>query len=252
MKKEKASERFELPRSKKEFDRRLEAAKFASLAEFAAGAGHDLNNPLAAIMGRAQLLLRDEPDAGRRAELAAICANVHRAQEMISDLRLVSQAPSPEFQTVSFPVVLQELRERFAFPFSQHEISWEVAYSLPGDMSAAVEMEADPVQLQVLFGALVRNSIRAVTKHGTIRVSVSVPEPGMLAARISDTGHGVPEAIRGMIFDPFFSSYPAGRGLGFGLTKARQIARMHGGDVVFEEEAQETTFLVTLRIVCSL
>ncbi len=241
---------FKLPRSRKEFEQRLEAAKFASLAEFAAGAGHDLNNPLAAILGRAQMLLAQETDAGKRAELAAICANVHRAQEMIFDLRLVAQAPAPEFRKIFLADLLEDIPRRFTHAFSQQEIVWEVTVSLPPEVwecSPRVELEADPVQMQVLFRALVQNSLRAIGHGGAIRVAVSVPQPPeMLEIRVSDTGHGVPEDIRGMIFDPFFSSYQSGRGLGFGLTKARQIARMHGGDVIFEETTAETTFLVTL------
>ena len=63
---------------------------------------------------------------------------------------------------------------------------------------------------------------------------------------VSDSGPGIPPEIRPLIFDPYFSSYQSGRGLGFGLTKARIIAQMHGGDVTLDESAPETTFVVEL------
>ena len=63
------------------------------LAEFSAGAGHDLNNPLAAISGRVQMMLREESDPAKRADLAVILTQVKRAQDMITDLRLTSRPP---------------------------------------------------------------------------------------------------------------------------------------------------------------
>src|SRR5580704_14136249 len=78
----------------------LEAEKLAALAEFAAGAGHEINNPLAVMAGRAQLLLRGETDPERRRDLAVIHAQAMRITEMIADMRLFAACPELERQTV--------------------------------------------------------------------------------------------------------------------------------------------------------
>ena len=73
-----------------------DAAKLEALAEFAAGAGHEINNPLATIIGRAQLLLKDERDPQRRQMLLAIGAQAYRIRDMIGDAMLFGRPPSPE------------------------------------------------------------------------------------------------------------------------------------------------------------
>src|SRR3990172_2542087 len=76
-----------------EFEQRLEREKLAALVEFAYGAAHEINNPLAHIAARAQTLLEDEPDPERRRKLAAIRRQAIRAHEMIADLMLFARPP---------------------------------------------------------------------------------------------------------------------------------------------------------------
>lgn len=89
-----------LARLEDQFQETLETEKLAAMAEFAAGAGHEINNPLAIIGGRAQLFLREETDPERRRELALINAQVKRAYEMIADMRLFARPPRPELASV--------------------------------------------------------------------------------------------------------------------------------------------------------
>ncbi len=101
-----------------DFSARLEEEKLAALAEFAAGAGHEINNPLAVISGRAQLFLRHERDPGRRRELAIINAQARRVYEMIADLMLFARPPQPalaEFNVAELVAsIAQELSPRAA------------------------------------------------------------------------------------------------------------------------------------------
>ena len=85
-----------LARLEADFDRAVESEKLEALVEFAAGAGHEINNPLTVISGRAQLLLRDETDPERRHALALIVAQAMRIHEMIADLMLFARPPRPE------------------------------------------------------------------------------------------------------------------------------------------------------------
>ncbi|MDO4575043.1 MAG: HAMP domain-containing sensor histidine kinase [Planctomycetia bacterium] len=212
------------------------------LAEFAAGAGHDLNNPLAAIGGRVQLLLQSETDAAKRYDLAAILAQVKRAQAMIADLRQIARPPLLEKKDVALRAFLERLGEDFQPECDERKIVWSLLWEPAGE----VVLGADPSQLHGIFQALIRNSLRAMANAGTLEIRVAA-RAKKVEIRVTDTGHGIAEEIRPLIFDPYYSSYQSGRGLGFGLTKARIFARLHGGEVVLESgEPGATTFLVTL------
>lgn len=224
------------------------------LAEFSAGAGHDLNNPLAAISGRVQLMLREETDSGKRADLAVILTQVKRAQDMIADLRLVARPPQPVKRNFALGAFWEKLRESYAVQLHEQGVEWTAEPDCATLESGAVGgnypgfLYADETQMTALFRALIRNSLRALGGPGFIRISWRMaPESALLEVRVTDSGHGVPRELRPFIFDPYFSSYQSGRGLGFGLTKARIIAQMHGGDVTLDDSQELTTFCVTLE-----
>ena len=210
------------------------------LAEFSAGAGHDLNNPLAAISARVQMMLREETSPAKRADLAVILTQVKRAQDMISDLRLTSRPPKPQKSEILLKAFVETLWESWADAFREQKV--EFLANGPADLY----INADETQMMVLFRALIKNSLRALGGAGTIRLTWDASKDGRVRIFVSDSGPGVPPEIRPLIFDPYFSSYQSGRGLGFGLTKARIIAQMHDGDVTLDESAAETTFVVEL------
>jgi len=223
------------------FQQAVERGKLEAMAEFAAGAGHEINNPLAIIAGRAQLLLRDEADCERRRELALINAQVKRAHEMIADMRLFARPPRPEpsrFDLVALvDAVMAELGPQAA----------ERATTLvrSGD-AGPLEIEADPAQLSVAMHALCRNAWEALGHGGRIDVVV---EGGLRTVRIrvTDNGPGISSEHLPHLFDPFFSARQAGRGLGLGLSKCWRIVTGHGGQIHVETQpARGTTFTIEL------
>ncbi len=224
------------------------------LAEFSAGAGHDLNNPLAAISGRVQLMLREETNPVKRADLAVILTQVKRAQDMIADLRLVARPPRPVKKNFALGAFWEKIRESYAVQFCEQGVKWSAEPDFAAFESGTIGenypgfLYADETQMTVLFRALIRNSLRALGGPGFIKISWrTIPESVFLEVRVTDSGHGIPREIRPFIFDPYYSSYQSGRGLGFGLTKARIIAQMHGGDVTLDESSEPTTFRVILE-----
>ena len=112
------------------------------MAEFAAGAGHEINNPLTVISGRAQLFLRDEADPERRHALALISAQAVRVYEMIADMMLFARPPKPDLQRVEMVALIDAV----VADLSPRAASQETAIrrtATPGP----VFIEADPVQL---------------------------------------------------------------------------------------------------------
>ena len=207
--------------------RELEAAKLAALAEFAAGAGHEINNPLATIVGRVQTLLKHEQDPGRRQSLATIAAQAFRIRDMIGDLMVFARPPAPVRERLILNDVVRAIVERF------EDAARERSLSLSFHADATVFAAVDPTQLKVVLSELVRNSLDVVPpSSGDIRISVAattIDGRPFAVTIVSDNGRGLSETDRAHLFDPFYSGRDAGRGLGFGLCKCWRIVGNHGG-----------------------
>jgi len=217
----------------------LERQKLEALAEFAAGAGHEINNPLAIIGGRAQLLLREIEHPEHRRQLGVIVAQVKRAYEMIADVRFFARPPQPE--PVSFSLS-DELKVLVA---EQTPLMAEAGIIFHTDIDPAEEsvVESDPVLLHVAVNVLCNNAREAVQlTGGTVWLSLC-REWNDWKIIVKDNGSGVSEEVRSLIFDPYYSGRQAGRGLGFGLSKAWRIMQLLGGSIRYEHEA---TFVLTL------
>ena len=91
-----------------------------------------------------------------------------------------------------------------------------------------VNLEADPVQIGVVLHALIRNALEAIGREGVVEISIRRTPVGAEVS-VADDGPGVLPEERRHLFDPFYSARQAGRGLGFGLSKAWRIVTNHGG-----------------------
>lgn len=214
----------------------LRELKLRALAELAAGAGHEINNPLATIVGRAELLARRlTPDASPgqlqecRRELMIIAAQAHRVRDMIGDMMLFARPPKPNPEVLDLCQISRDVAARFL----ETAESRQIVLTLP-ESDAPVWINADRAQLAVVISELIRNSLHAVDDDGRVnlsvdRVLVARQSYGRLSVR--DDGCGLTELDREHLFDPFYSGRPAGRGLGFGLCKCWRILEQHGGRI---------------------
>jgi signal transduction histidine kinase len=223
-------------------EQRLRDAKLAALAEFAAGAGHEINNPLGSIIICAETLLRGETDPERRRLLATIGGQAYRIRDMIGDVMLFARPPKPELEEVDLAATARHVISRFMEQAAERNVA------IGGDHAAPVLVQADGVQLAIVVSELLRNALQAVDDGGLIRIDVqpagvSAADGGVLI--VSDNGRGLSETDREHLFDPFYSGREAGRGLGFGLSKCWRIVAGHGGRIdVLENEAAGVTFTV--------
>lgn len=224
----------------------LEKEKLESLAEFAAGAGHEINNPLTVIAGRAQLFLKDESDPERRRSLALISTQAMRVYEMIADMMLFARPPRPELQPVEVVSLIDGLIEELAPAAARHE----TAIRRVGD-AGPVHLQADPTQLAVALRALCQNALEAIGHGGQIEIALDVVSCGeqCVTIRISDDGPGIAPEQRRHIFDPFYSARQAGRGLGLGLSKCWRIITNHGGRIeVASQSGHGAAFTIRLPL----
>ena len=225
---------------------RLEHEKLESVKELAYGAGHEINNPLANISARAQMLLRDETHPERRHLLAAINSQAFRAHEMIADLMLIARPPKLAPERVELDTLVDEVTGQVAAEAERRGTT--IACGHPAD---PVFAEADPVQLGVVLSALCNNALEALGSGGHIQLEVrySGEASGDVWAEIvvADDGPGIGPEVRRHLFDPFYSGREAGRGLGFGLAKSWRIVTDHGGRIEVDSgPGRGATFTVRL------
>ncbi len=213
------------------------------LAEFSAGIGHELNNPLASIGGRVQLLMKTTSDERLRHDLSDIYSEVKRAGDLIADIRLYACPPVPVLDSVNITELLQAVVNSYSKLCAEKSIRLEFSPSL-----SRLIVKADYSQMNVLFSALIRNSMEALendSREFDKRIAVSVELVGNVVKTIvSDNGPGLTDEEKEHAFDPYYSARQANRGLGFGLCKAQKIAQMHSAKIAIESKPKEGTRVI--------
>jgi signal transduction histidine kinase len=221
---------------------RLRAQKLEALAEFAAGAGHEINNPLAVISGQAQYLLGHEAEPARQQALQRIIDQAQRIHEILSELMQFARPPRPQKQPVDLAGLLRDVSLSLG-ELANHR---RVQLICP-DPEQPITLVADPRQVRTALVCLLRNAIEAAPAEGWAAVRLDLSAPGRLNLVVEDSGSGPTPAQREHLFDPFYSGRQAGRRRGLGLPTAWRLAREHGGDVYFDDSSPgPTRFVLTL------
>jgi two-component system nitrogen regulation sensor histidine kinase NtrY len=218
-----------------------QAEKRAAWQEVARRMAHEVKNPLTPIQLTAQRLLRRgregrlEPEAVREgAEI--ILGEVASLSRLVDSFTRFARLPVPQFSPCD-PADL--LRQVAALYGPNHpDIQWEL--QLPEGAVAAV-WDGDMVKRALIN--FVDNAVAAVDGKGTIRLSLTLAGESLRYA-VEDGGSGVPEADRGRLFEPYFSTKRKGTGLGLAIV--RRIAQDHGGDARYEPLAPGSRFSLVL------
>lgn len=209
-------------------DKLLNTQSMARLGEMAAGAAHEMNNPLAVISGRSQLLMNSLDPASKHAEAArTISEQSHRLSDLITSLRMFADPPTPKGRPTDVGSLLDEtvrkVREKLTKPTEQQvAISVKVQSSLP-------PIVLDPDQISLAVQELLLNAIQSGPKKSVTVNGLPNPDGGGLLIQVSDDGQGMNGHTLAHAMDPFFSAKPAGRQVGMGLARAKQLIEVHGG-----------------------
>ncbi len=224
-------------------DTRLRQQKLAALAEFAAGAGHEINNPLAVVVGRAQLLLTRSEDAETTRSLQIILDQALRAHRILRDLMFVARPPVLRRRNCRPAEILQMCLRGFQGECDSRGIR---LIDEVGESDAS--MVADPEALNHLAQILLRNAMQATPNGGKIEVRSSIRDEELVWS-FSDSGKGITPTEGAHLFDPFFCGRQAGRGLGLGLPRAARFLELVGGRVRWTSNpGQGTAFHVHLPL----
>ncbi len=235
--------------------RMLQTEKMAAVGQLVSGIAHELNNPLTAIMGYAQLLLGHGLAPAQLSEAKKVYQEAERARRIVKNLLYFARESAPERTGVD----VNEIMER-ALALRSYELRVEnivVQCKLDRNLPKTL---ADPYQLQQVVLNLVINAEQALLEgrgggHIEIRTSLMAHRAGHPAKRrilieISDDGPGIRAEIASRVFDPFFTTKPAGLGTGLGLSIVYGIVHQHGGEVTFENQpGGGVRFTVELPVV---
>jgi signal transduction histidine kinase len=221
---------------------RLQAQKLTALAELAAGAGHEINNPLAVISGQAQYLLAHEEEPARRRALQTITSQAQRIHQILTELMHFARPPVPHRQPVDVGGLIRDVTESLRGLAAERKVRLVCA-----EPALPVAIHADPTQARTALSCLLRNAIEAAPAEGWAGIRLETPENGAVDLIVEDNGNGVSPAEREHLFDPFYSGRKAGRGRGLGLSTAWRLARQHAGEVRFDAaSAAPTRFVLSL------
>ncbi len=229
--------------------------RMASVGTLAAGVAHEINNPLAAVLGNLDFVLRGlsrmaAPDAPpvNPAEIVEALTDARdaadRVRQIVLDLKLFSRAEEEERGAVDIRRVL-ESSLRMAWNEIRHRARLVREY---GDTP---QVDANEARLGQVFLNLIVNAAQAIPEgqadDNEIRVRTEVDADGRVVVSIRDTGAGIPPEVMRRLFTPFFTTKPAGVGTGLGLSICQRLVMSIGGEIRVESQAGKgTTFRVLL------
>jgi PAS domain S-box-containing protein len=236
---------------KVEMDQRMYSTeKLASIGTLAAGVAHEINNPLAIILGFADLLLERLPPGSREHEdVKLIEHNANHARKVVQDILGFARVTEGLGDTADVVAAIETVLIVSGSTFNTRKVT--VSKELPPRLP---RVRGDPRELQQVVLNLVSNAVSAMQPDGgNLRVRAWQDEAGVHFT-VADTGVGISEKVKPRIFDPFFTTKRVGEGTGLGLSLCYGIIRKCGGKISFTSVARGesggrpngTIFTVTL------
>jgi signal transduction histidine kinase len=203
----------------------LQAGKLAAVGQLVSGVAHEINNPLAVIVGQAQLLSRRLVDPDHIQRVDRIRTSGMQAAKIVRELQTFVR-PRPR------EVALLDLRDVITRVLTLREDALRVSgIALVREFSpAATVVRGDASQLEQVLLNLVLNAEQALAgcPDGRIAIRLSAQE-GRIRVAVADTGPGIPSDVLPRVFEPFFSTKAVGQGTGLGLSICYSIVQSHGG-----------------------
>lgn len=209
-------------------DRIIKLRTFEGIAEMAAGAGHELNNPLAVISGKTQMLAASETDLEKKKTLENIQARTEEMSRIVSQMMAFAKPGTPNTSSFSLVKIINAAAELVAVANRLDALQITLA-----GIEAETMVNVDPDQMAAALTAILSNCLDAYGKgDGPIEVSASCPQKqGYVSFLIRDSGGGMDAETLAKAMVPFFSAKPAGRKRGMGLTNAERLIGINGGAV---------------------
>ncbi len=222
----------------------VQSEKMAAFGLLGAGIAHEVKNPLAGILGCAQISLRKaEPGSPIRTNLELIEKETKRCKTIIDNLLKFARQDRTEFAPTrpNEPVENAIAIVRHQLEIRNVKIETDLAQDLP-------TIRGNGNQLQQVLMNLMINAQQAIGEGGgEVVVTTRRADPPAVEIRVRDDGPGMKPEVRSRVFEPFFTTKPGGKGTGLGLSVSFGIVKDHGGEISVESEpGKGSTFVIRL------
>ena len=204
----------------------LQSEKMSAVGQLISGVAHELNNPLTAILGYAQLLESEGLQERAADYVRKLFKQAQRTHRVVQNLLSFARQHKPQKQEVDLRKVVDETLALRDYDLKVNNITVEREFE-----SSIPVVVADPHQLEQVFLNIINNAVDAILESGRggeLRVKI-FPVDGHVHVRFEDSGPGIQEPSR--IFDPFYTTKTVGKGTGLGLSICYGIVKEHGGDI---------------------
>lgn len=224
----------------------LQSEKLASIGELASGIAHELNNPIAGIVGFSEFLKEDlKGQEGPLRDAERIHSEAMRCAKIVQNLLTFARRHKPQKAKVSLNEVIDATTDIIEYEFKVNNVVFEKDY----------EKELQPVvgdhyQLQQVFLNILNNAFYCLKElRGPRRIRIVTRNiPGGVSAQLFNNGPKIPDGVVNKLFDPFFTTKEVGQGTGLGLSVSHGIIKAHHGEIVAANVEDGVTFTVTIPL----
>ena len=220
----------------------VHAEKMAAVGQLVSGVAHEVNNPLTAILGFADLLMENPeiPESARK-DLRVILQEAQRTKQIVQNLLSFARQMPPQRNAVQLNLILRRTIQLRSYDFNSHGV--EIIEHLDEELPDVI---GDAHQLQQVFLNILNNAYDAVHEVGRpARIEIMTTKVGdAVEVSFRDNGYGISHPDR--IFDPFFTTKEVGKGTGLGLSICYGIVKEHGGEILCHNntDGEGATFIV--------
>ena len=221
--------------------------KLAALGQLVAGAAHELNNPLAVVLGMSQLLMRNPAAADLIDDIRDIEVAAQRAKHIVNQMLTFARAQQDVRGPVDLALLIDRvlLNLRRSIQINEIRVDTRIKPELPA-------IWGDAYQIEQVLDNLLHNAIQALSEHRSplrkIVISATATN-SHIRLSIDDNGPGIARQDLPKIFDPFFTTKEVGHGIGLGLSLVYGIINKHNGSIKAESTpGHGATFLIELPI----
>jgi nitrogen-specific signal transduction histidine kinase/CheY-like chemotaxis protein len=211
----------------------LQSEKMSALGQMISGVAHELNNPLTAILGYAQLLEGERLEPRHREYLDKIFKQAQRTHRIVQNLLSFARQRKPFKQLLDLRHVLEDSLALRDYDLKANNVT--VEQEIPPDLP---QVFGDAHQLEQVFLNIVNNALDSmleVARGGRLRLRVFL-ERNQVSVEFHDSGPGIRDPKR--VFDPFYTTKPVGKGTGLGLSICYGIIKAHGGEIMARNHPQ--------------
>ncbi len=225
-------------------DKLVHAEKMAAVGQLVSGVAHEVNNPLTAILGFADLLMEnpDLPETARK-DMRVILQEAQRTKQIVQNLLSFARQMPPQRTPVQLNAILRRTMQLRSYDFTSHGV--DVVEHFDEELP---EVMGDAHQLQQVFLNILNNAYDAVHEIGhPARIEIMSTKAGdSVEVSFRDNGNGISHPDK--IFDPFFTTKEVGKGTGLGLSICYGILKEHGGEILCHNNTDRpgATFIVRL------